>query len=266
MAWFTVGDASEILKHEAKRFAIRLHTVLGYQPPLFKADDPDFGVVAINTNSHKEEVVTLPTKVTKEALTAKIANVNYVVMPDGRTTICQLTMQNGFTVRGESSCVSVENFNQTLGEECAYAKALDAAWGFEGYLLAEDRAREARGDVNQYRDEQEEARREFVLQVLDATRVDNTEDALHRIVEWRNAYTTGSFGWALMHLKANKRVARHGWNGKGMWLCNIHPGNAMHKGFYMQPCIGMKTADGKMQPGWLASQADMLAEDWVVVE
>lgn len=49
--------------------------------------------------------MTPPTKVTKEALLAKIAVVDYVVMPDGRTTICQLTMQNGFTVRGESSCV-----------------------------------------------------------------------------------------------------------------------------------------------------------------
>ena len=40
----------------------------------------------------------------------------------------------------------------------------------------------------------------------------------------------------------------------------------MWKGFPMQDCIGMKTADDKMQPGWLASQADMLAEDWIVVE
>jgi hypothetical protein len=36
-------------------------------------------------------------------------------------------------------------------------------------------------------------------------------------------------------------------------------------GFEMQPCIGMKTAQGTMQPGWLASQADMLASDWEVV-
>ncbi len=45
--------------------------------------------------------------------------------------------------------------------------------------------------------------------------------------------------------------------------------NAMHVssagGFEMQPCIGMKTAQGTMQPGWLASQADMLASDWEVV-
>lgn len=78
-----------------------------------------------------------------------------------------------------------------------------------------------------------------------------------------------SFGLALEMLKAGKRVARAVWNGKGMWLVLIHPGNAMHTSaagkFDMQPCIGMKTADGNMQPGWLASQADILAEDWTVV-
>lgn len=76
-----------------------------------------------------------------------------------------------------------------------------------------------------------------------------------------------TFGEAIEALKAGKRVERLGWNGKGMWLVLIHPGNAMHTStagaFDMQPCIGMKTADGKMQPGWLASQADMLSDDWV---
>lgn len=74
-----------------------------------------------------------------------------------------------------------------------------------------------------------------------------------------------TFGLAIEALKKGLHVARAGWNGKGMWLCYIHPGNAMHKGFDMQPCISMKTADSKMQPGWLASQADMLAEDWAIV-
>lgn len=78
-----------------------------------------------------------------------------------------------------------------------------------------------------------------------------------------------TFGEALEELKYGKRVARAGWNGKGMWLVLINPGNAMHTSaagsFDMQPCIGMKTADNVMQPGWLASQADMLAEDWEIV-
>lgn len=74
-----------------------------------------------------------------------------------------------------------------------------------------------------------------------------------------------NFGQALEALKLGSKVAREGWNGKGMWLTLIHPGNAMHLGFDMQPCIGMKTADNKMQPGWIASQADILAEDWTIV-
>ena len=75
-----------------------------------------------------------------------------------------------------------------------------------------------------------------------------------------------SFGFAIEKLKQGMRIARKGWNGKGMWLTLIRPGNAMHLGFEMQPCIGMKTANETMQPGWLASQADILADDWEVVE
>lgn len=75
-----------------------------------------------------------------------------------------------------------------------------------------------------------------------------------------------NFGEAIEALKRGERVQRSGWNGKGMWLVLIRAGNAMHTstagGFDMQDCIGMKTAQGAMQPGWLASQPDMLAEDW----
>lgn len=78
------------------------------------------------------------------------------------------------------------------------------------------------------------------------------------------------FGQALTALKSGKRVSRSGWNGKGMWLILIKPGNAAHASaagtFPMQPCIGMKTATGDMQPGWLASQTDLLAEDWEVLD
>lgn len=74
-----------------------------------------------------------------------------------------------------------------------------------------------------------------------------------------------TFGEAIEALKAGEQVARIGWNGKGMWLCLIPAGNAMWKGLPMQDCIGMRTAAGDMQPGWLASQADMLSEDWCIV-
>lgn len=86
------------------------------------------------------------------------------------------------------------------------------------------------------------------------------------------------FGQALTALKAGRRVCREGWNGKGMWLAMMPamtvpegmvnartkvfvPRGDLHVGAY----IVMWTAQGTWQPGWLASQADMLADDWMVV-
>lgn len=68
---------------------------------------------------------------------AKITNVTYTLLADGRTTICQLTLQNGYTVLGKSACVCVENYNRALGEKYAYEDAVDNVWPLEGYLLAE---------------------------------------------------------------------------------------------------------------------------------
>lgn len=91
-----------------------------------------------------------------------------------------------------------------------------------------------------------------------------------------------SFGQAIEQLKAGDRVARDGWNGKGMWL-SLSGGTSdlpaekfwsPHNRAFAEanggsatvlPCITMKTATGEILMGWLASQTDMLAEDWCVV-
>ncbi len=82
-------------------------------------------------------------------------------------------------------------------------------------------------------------------------------------------HQTMSFGDALDVLKRGGRVARDGWNGSGMWLVLIKPGNAMHTSaagaFDMQPCVGLKTTRNTMQPGWVPSTADMLADDWTAI-
>lgn len=52
-------------------------------------------------------------------------------------TFCVLVLENGFTVTGESACVSVANFDPKLGEDIAYKKAIDKIWMLEGYLLKE---------------------------------------------------------------------------------------------------------------------------------
>lgn len=78
-----------------------------------------------------------------------------------------------------------------------------------------------------------------------------------------NATENGySFSGALMCIKEGARIARKGWNGKGMWL-QLQVPDAHSK--MTLPYIYMKTADDNLVP-WLASQTDVLAEDWVVLE
>ncbi len=95
-----------------------------------------------------------------------------------------------------------------------------------------------------------------------------------------------NFGQALARLKDGDKVARVGWNGKGMWIVlmsalSLPPYSTQEPGpkvndrtakfigedtpLESQPYISMWTAAQQWQPGWLASQADMLAEDWEVV-
>lgn len=85
-----------------------------------------------------------------------------------------------------------------------------------------------------------------------------------------------NFGQAIEHLKSGRKVARSGWNGKDMFLFLV-PGSTFKVnrppllGIYEEGTeieyhahIDMKTAQGYVVP-WLASQADMLSEDWVLV-
>lgn len=82
------------------------------------------------------------------------------------------------------------------------------------------------------------------------------------------------FSEALQVLKSGERVRRAGWNGKGMFLFVIKSwvGQTYHDISYTYtlphlhlPFIALKTADGAVVP-WLASQTDLLAEDWEVAQ
>lgn len=76
-----------------------------------------------------------------------------------------------------------------------------------------------------------------------------------------------SFSLALESIRLGRMVSRQGWNGKDMWLKLIRPENYNTNpgtGISLLPWIGMKTADNKFVP-WLASQTDMLSDDWQVV-
>jgi Protein of unknown function (DUF2829) len=70
-----------------------------------------------------------------------------------------------------------------------------------------------------------------------------------------------NFGGAIVALKGGNIVARKGWNGKGMWLKLQVP--VAHSKMTL-PYIYMKTAQDDLVP-WLASQTDILADDWELV-
>lgn len=70
-----------------------------------------------------------------------------------------------------------------------------------------------------------------------------------------------NFSEALGNLKYGERVARQGWNGKGMWIAIQRPTETSKMTL---PYIYMSTAQGDLVP-WLASQTDILAEDWVAI-
>ena len=91
-----------------------------------------------------------------------------------------------------------------------------------------------------------------------------------------------TFGFAIEALKKGFKVARKGWNGKGMYLW-LKPAVTIKSDWCKDPMlkeivdanggetealgtICMKTADNKILSGWLASQTDVLSEDWVIIE
>ena len=95
-----------------------------------------------------------------------------------------------------------------------------------------------------------------------------------------------TFGLAIEAMKKGLKVQRKGWNGKGMFIyiqkgsvipaVNINPEVAKHlfgdttllegdATVSINPHIDMKSADGSLVIGWLASQADMLSDDWQIV-
>lgn len=102
-----------------------------------------------------------------------------------------------------------------------------------------------------------------------------------------NRPTTGMpFGMAIEAMRKGCKVARKGWNGKNMWIVymsgmSLPPFNTQGTSRKVNdrtakligqdtplntlPYIAMWTADKKWLPGWLASQTDMLADDWHII-
>lgn len=76
-------------------------------------------------------------RLTPSKIDSVIKSEEYHIFGD-TLTVCCLTLINGFTVTGESACVSPENFDKELGEKIARENARDKIWMLEGYKLREE--------------------------------------------------------------------------------------------------------------------------------
>ena len=129
-----------------------------------------------------------------------------------------------------------------------------------------------RGDYNKYRGwqipvDEEPTEKGYLFKYADGyeswTPLKQFEEAYRRCDNM-------PFGLAIEALKKGKKVARKGWNGKGMYLF-LADGQDLTScfssgDFQCASSVCMKTAQNNICVGWLASQADMLADDWMFVE
>jgi len=74
-------------------------------------------------------------RLTPTDVDAAIVSESFTVLPSGKVMVCELTLRNGFTVRGEAATVSKENFNVAIGERISRENAREKVWELEGYLL-----------------------------------------------------------------------------------------------------------------------------------
>ncbi len=157
-----------------------------------------------------------------------------------KTTVVRAMLRNGFEIVESSACVSAENYDEKLGREICMEKIRDKVWFLLGFLL---------------------------------------QTAVHGIVPGDRAWEEPgaenmTFGAAIDAAKEGAKIARRGWNGKGQYVelasCIAYTApdgqvvHAEHEAIGSQAFAFVGTSG--VQLGWLASQADMLAEDWQIVE
>lgn len=74
-------------------------------------------------------------RITPTDVTMAIVGEQFIVFPGSQTTVCELTLANGFRVTGESACASPENFDAEIGQKIARENARNKVWAFLGYEL-----------------------------------------------------------------------------------------------------------------------------------
>lgn len=157
-----------------------------------------------------------------------------------KCTVVRAVLRNGFEIVDSSACVSAENYDEKLGADICMEKIKDKVWFLLGFLLQ-----------------------------TAVHGVDGSGEKGERPVK-----KSMSFGQAIEAMKKGKKVARKGWNGKNQHIelasaiSYVNTGgtvvNAEHDAIGNKAIAFCGTSG--VQMGWLASQADMLANDWEIVE
>ena len=88
-------------------------------------------------------------RVTLDALKANIVKEEFHIFPGSQLTVCVLTLQNGFTVTGESACADPAMFNAEIGQKIARENAERKIWPLMGYALKEEMMRNASTDFRE---------------------------------------------------------------------------------------------------------------------
>lgn len=111
-------------------------------PDTLPADDVAIDISDLQTYSDLEVALQVLAdnlqvpKVTENMVLSKVIKKTFTVMPGRRTVVCEITMQNGFTHRGEASML-VDGSDYEMGKVRSLMKAVQAAWPFEAYLVRE---------------------------------------------------------------------------------------------------------------------------------
>ncbi len=75
-------------------------------------------------------------RVTDDYIKSRIGKIDFFKVGE-TVTICQITLDNGYSVRGESACVNPENFDEAIGQRISYDNAYDKLWPLLGFALAD---------------------------------------------------------------------------------------------------------------------------------
>ncbi|MEE0872543.1 MAG: Gp49 family protein [Ruminococcus sp.] len=157
----------------------------------------------------------------------------------GKVTVVCCKLPNGFVITEASGAVDPTNYSEETGRDICMERITNKLWELEGYALS--------------------------CKIADRKKLEKSA---------ANAVTPFDFGNAITFVKNGLKCARKGWNGKNQHIeLATGIGYVNNKGEQINPsheAIGNNAiafvGTSGVQIGWLASQADMLADDWIVVE